>query len=118
MISTCATFSVLTDRFEFSSQVSVGVQRSLACITPIIDIKLTDIKVLWKFVQCVIVNPTIVHLGAVEVVVRGIVGRIGSMGGERQRDLVGGWVEEVGKGIRVARPGTDLADPVGVNGIS
>lgn len=108
----------LTDRFEFSSQVSVGVQRSLACITPIIDIKLTDIKVLWKFVQCVIINPTIVHLGAVEVVVCGIVGRIGSMGGERQRDLVGGWVEEVGKGIRVARPGTDLADPVGVNGIS
>lgn len=113
----CATFSILTDRLEFTSQLPLGVHWSLACITPIIDTKLT-IKVLWKFVQCVIINPTIVHLCAVEVVVSWIIGRIGSVGGESQRDLMGGRIQEVGKGVRVARPGTDLADPVGVNGIS
>lgn len=96
------------------------------CITPITDIKLTNIvKVLWKFVHCVIRNPIKVHLSAVGVVLCiEIIGRIGAMRGEGHGHFVVWREEEVGEGVRVAGSWPNFADPmgrgdiIGINGIS
>lgn len=96
------------------------------CITPIIHIEITNIlKVLWKFVHCVIIISIKVHLCAVGVVLCiEVISCVGTMGSECQGNLVGGRIKEVGKCVRVTRPGSNFTDPIGcrkiirVNGIS
>ena len=119
-----AIISFLTDFYKFSSHFLLRLRPSLMCITPINNIT-NIVKVLWKFVHCVIRNPIKVHLSAVGVVLCiEIIGSIRTKRGKCLRAFLGVWKKEVRECVRVAGSGTNFTDPVrcgeiiGINGVS